>query len=132
VFLSHMGEMNLNVAAGKPRLIEKPFPWADAGNPAVAVGCFRPGRAVLVNLAPGRGEAYTLVIAPVEVQPVSGPDRMADTVHGWIKPGLPVADFLAEYSRCGGTHHSAMAYGASVAELAGFAEHMGMRPVVIE
>ena len=32
---SHMGEMNLRVAAGKPELMEKDFPFTDAGNPVV-------------------------------------------------------------------------------------------------
>ena len=125
VFLSHMGEMNVNLAAAKPRLIEKPFPWTDADNPAAAVGCFRGGEAVLVNLAPGPGDAYALVVAPVRMLPVKGEDRMADTIHGWFRPPLPVADFLAEYSRVGGTHHSALVYTDAVDEIAGFAEHMG-------
>ncbi len=132
VFLSHMGEMNLNLAAGKPRLVEKPFPWTDADNPVVALGCFRRGDAVLVNLAPMAGDAYTLVIAPVQMIEPKGEDRMADTIHGWFRPALPVNDFLAEYSRAGGTHHSALVYGAPVSELAGFAELMGWRAVVLD
>jgi len=129
IFLSHMGEMNLALAAGKPRLLEKPFPWTDAGNPVVAVGRFRPGQAVLVNLAPLPQGAYTLLVAPVRVAEVEGSDRMTELVRGWIRSALPVADFLAAYSRAGGTHHSALVYGAPPEELVRFGTLMGW-PVV--
>lgn len=132
VFLSHMGEMNLDLVAGKPQLIEKPFPWTDADNPAVAVGCFRAGRAMLVNLAPGPDGSYSLVIAPVEMLDVTGEDKMAGTIHGWFRPALSVPDFLAEYSRAGGTHHSALVYGEAAGEIAGFGEMMGWTPVLIQ
>ena len=111
IFLSHMGEMNLQLAAAKPRLVEKPFPFTDLGNTAVAYGCFRAGDAVLVNLAPGPDNTYALIVAPVAMQEVAGEDKMADSIHGWFKPSLSVADFLAAYSRVGGTHHSALVYG---------------------
>ena len=32
IFLSHMGEMNLKLAAAKPRLVEKPFPFTDVAH----------------------------------------------------------------------------------------------------
>jgi len=131
VFLSHMGEMNANLTAGKPRLVERPFPWTDAGNPVVALGRFRAGNAMLVNLAPGPDDAYALVVAPVEMLEVESEDKMADTIHGWFKPGMPVADFLAEYSRVGGTHHSALVYGDAVDEVAAFGELFGWRTVVL-
>jgi L-arabinose isomerase len=77
----------------------------------VAYGCFRAGDAVLVNLAPGPDNTYALIVAPVAMQEVAGEDKMADSIHGWFKPSLSVADFLAAYSRVGGTHHSALVYG---------------------
>lgn len=36
---------------------------------------------------------------------------MADPIHGWFKPSLSGGDFLAAYSRVGGTHRSALVYG---------------------
>ena len=131
VFLSHMGEMNVDLASQKPRLKEKPFPWTDAENPAVAVGCFRGGRAMLVNLAPGARGQYRLVTTPVDMLEVAGEDRMADTIHGWFRPAMPVADFLADYSRSGGTHHSALVYADAAEEIAGFARLMGWESTVL-
>jgi len=131
IFLSHMGEMNLDLAATKPRLVEKPFPWTDVERPVVAVGRFRPGDAVLANLAPGPNGAYTLIVAPVTMLGVEGEDRMADTVHGWLRPQMPVASFLAEYSRLGGTHHSALVYGDVADEVSRFGKLMGWNTVLL-
>jgi L-arabinose isomerase len=112
IFLSHMGEWNLNLAAEKPRLMEKPFPWTDAENPVVAVGRFRPGEASLFNLAPME-HGFALILAPIAMLDVDGEDRMSDSVHGWFRPQIPISDFLESYSSyypCG-THHLAVAYG---------------------
>ena len=117
IFLSHMGEMNIKLTATTPSLVEKPFPFTDVGNPTVAVGCFLVGDAVLANLAPGPDDDYSLIVAPIVMQEVTGADRMADSIHGWFKASLPVGEFLAEYSRAGGTHHSALVYGKVAEEI---------------
>ena len=132
IFLSHMGELNLNLVAGKPQLMERPFPWTDAGNPVVALGRFRGGQAVLVNLAPGPDDTYTLIAAPVEMIDVEGEDKMAGTVHGWFRPPMPIADFLARYSRLGGTHHSALVYGEVAEDVAKFGKLMGWNVVLLD
>ena len=131
IFLSHMGEMNLDLAAGKPRLKEMPFPWTDAEDPVVAVGRLRAGAAVLVNLSPAKDNTYALVIAAVTVLDIEGSDNMADMVHGWFRPGMPIADFLAEYSRAGATHHSALVYGDAADDIARFGEIMGWHVVTL-
>jgi L-arabinose isomerase len=120
-----MGEMNMDLAAGKPKLIVKPFPFTDAADPVVAVGRFRGGEAVLVNLAPGPCNTYCLIVAPVTMLDVEGEDKMDGAVRGWLRPALPVADFLAAYSHAGGTHHSALVYGDLTDEIGGFGEIMG-------
>ena len=125
IFLSHMGEMNLRLTADTPRLKEMPFPWNDAENPVYAVGRFRAGNAVLVNLAPGPEERYTLIVAPVTMLDVSAPDSMRDSIHGWFRPDMPIANFLAEYSRAGGTHHSALVYGNAADDVVRFGRLMG-------
>lgn len=129
IFLNHMGEMNIALTAGKPLLREMDFPWTDAENPVFAVGRFRAGDAVLVNLAPGTNDTYTLLVAPVTMQDVEGEDRMAQMVHGWFRPALPIADFLAAYSRAGGTHHSALVYGDVAETVMRFGALMGWRVV---
>jgi L-arabinose isomerase len=132
IFLSHMGEMNISSAASTPTLVEMPFPFTDVGNPAVAVARFRAGEAVLVNLAPARDDTYSLIVAPIVMQDVKGADRMADSIHGWFKAALPVGDFLAEYSRAGGTHHSALVYGNAAEEIVSWGKLMRWNTVVLK
>ena len=131
VFLSHMGEMNLKLAAAKPRLVEKPFPFTDVGNTAVAYGCFHAGDAVLVNLAPGLDHTYTLIVAPIAMQEVVGEDKQSDSIHGWFKSSLSVADFLAAYSRVGGTHHSALVYGKVAEEIVRWGKLMEWNTILL-
>ncbi len=125
VFLSHMGEWNVRLASARPRLMEYDFIFGRAENPVRPVGCLKSGAAVFVNLAPLGGARFRLILAPVRMDAPRGADRMADTVHGWFKPQMSLADFLAGYSRQGGTHHAALVYGGQMDVLAGFGEAMG-------
>ena len=86
---------------------------------------------MFVNLAPMPGNCYRLIVAPVEMLTVKGKDRSVHSVHGWFKPPMKVADFLAEYSRLGGTHHAALVYGGDIRVLIGFAKFMGWETVEI-
>lgn len=124
LFLSHMGEVNPDVAACRPRLIEKPFPFTPAQNPAVITCSPRPGPAVFVNLAPGPADSFTLILAPVEV--LEDQSGMHGAVRGWVRPEVPVVDFLERYSACGGTHHSALVLGTEVEALAAFSRWAGL------
>ncbi len=143
IFLSHMGEVNWCLLDGRGRLSEMDYGYSATDNPARITGRLKPGSAVLVNLAPMAGGRYRLILAPVTMLPVSGPDRMEGSVHGWFRPPLSVPDFLEAYSRVGGTHHLAMCYagagggrpadapGAALATLKGFGRLMGWDTVVI-
>ena len=132
IFLSHMGEVNPALLAGRPRLVEYPFPFTDAANPARLVGCLRGGRAVFVNLAPLGAGRYRLIVAPGDmVAPVRGRDRMLDTVHGWFRPRRRVPAFLEEYSRLGGTHHAALVYGDAASAIEAFGQFMGWETVLL-
>lgn len=113
VYLSHMGEVNWRLLEGRGRLREMSYGYSPTDNPAMVVGRLRPGRVVLVNLAPVSDRGYRLVLAPAAVLPVEGEDRMAESVHGWFRPPLPLPEFLESYSRLGGTHHLAMCYAES-------------------
>jgi L-arabinose isomerase len=130
IFLSHMGEVNLELVE-KPRLKEMEFPWTDADNPVFAAGRLRAGTAVLVNLAPARDDAYRLLIAPVTMLDAAGRDNMADIVHGWLRPARPIAEFLAAFSRFGGTHHSALVYGDVADDIARFGKIMGWQVIML-
>lgn len=125
IFLSHMGEINPDVAAEKPRVVEKSFAFTPARNPAAITCAPRPGPAVFVNLTPGPDDTFSLIVAPVEVMEDSTNEEMKDIVRGWIRPDRTVEEFLELYSLCGGTHHSALVLGdkaEAIVAFAGFAE----------
>jgi L-arabinose isomerase len=125
VFLSHMGEMNVGLAARKPVLIANPYPWAKITPPVIAACSPKAGPAVLVNLAPGFEGTLSLILAPVEVLPEPDESRYQKNLRGWIKPQLRLERFLERYSACGGTHHSALALGVATEELERFAFFAG-------
>jgi L-arabinose isomerase len=131
VFLSHMGEFNPAVAASKPRLYEKEFPFTPAQNPATLACAPRSGAATLVNLAPGPDSSYTLIAAPVEVLGDGTHASCRDWIRGWVKPSVPLESFLEEYSRHGGTHHAALSYGCQRNALEAFARAAGLGFVMI-
>lgn len=131
IFLSHMGEMNPAVAENKPVLfVRKPWTFSSAEPPVSLGACFKPGKAVFVDLAPNR-DGYSLIAAPVTMVSGGKNKRFRTSISGWMKPSLPLNDFLAEYSRAGGTHHAALVYGASMRSLASFSQSMGFRFVSI-
>ena len=45
---------------------------------------------------------------------------------------MPIADFLAEYSCLGGTHHSALVYGDVAEHIVRFGELMDWYTVVLD
>lgn len=130
VFVSHMGEINPAVTSPTAELVQKAMPWIDVDPPVLAVGSFKPGRAVFVNLAPGPEDTFTLILAPVEVLD-AGAVKMPSTIRGWFRPGMPVADFLEAYSSVGGTHHAVIVYGDALDGLARFGELMEWNVVVL-
>lgn len=126
LFLSHMGEISPAVLAGKPRLFAKPFFVPDVPAPAVLTGPVKPGPATFVNLTPGADDSFTLIVAPVEV--LAEDDRldaaMHDAVRAWVRPRMPVAEFLETYSRAGGTHHSALVLSDTAEAVAAFGRRL--------
>ncbi len=125
IFVSHMGEVNINLLSDKPLLREIPFPWADAESPVIAVGRLRGGNAVLVDLAPVSEQTFALIVSNVQVVDIQGTDKMQDSIHGWFVPPLPIDDFLEAYSKAGGTHHVVLVYGDVSNEIVKFGEMMG-------
>jgi L-arabinose isomerase len=133
IFLSHMGEMNINLTAEKPVLVEKEFPYTDAYNPIVAYGRFKAGEVIFVNLAPKADNKYGLILSKGNMLDVTGADNMKNSIHGWFKPTISIENFLTEYSLSGGTHHAAIVYGddAVCDEIKKFGEIMSWDVVVI-
>lgn len=126
VFLSHMGEYNLRVCAGKPLLTELDFPYTSAGNPAALYGCMKEGRAAFVNLNPlSEGRFVLIMAAGTMVEMTETAPEFEKTVRGWFRPDIPVAEFLSAYSKAGGGHHGAIVYHAGETALRMMAEVMG-------
>jgi L-arabinose isomerase len=130
IYLSHMGEVNYLLLAGKPRLYEMEYRWSDTDNPVYVAGRFRPGRVVLVNLAP-MPSGFRLAVAPARMVEVSGKDNMERSVRGWLKPDLALEEFLARYSRVGGTHHLAVCYDGDAELVLTFGRMMGWETELI-
>jgi len=131
LFLSHMGEVNPRLLAGRPKLREMDYHYSATDNPALVVGRFKAGDVVLVNLAP-TADGYRLVVAPAVMLDVAGTDRHGEAIRGWFRPRLPVPDFLSAYSRVGGTHHLAVTYAKSTAPFEQFGFLMGWDVTVIQ
>ena len=125
LFLSHMGEINPETIAGKPRLALRDFKFLGTHTAAI-VGALKPGPAVFVNLVPGAKNGFNLLVAPVKMLGDSKREDMRNIVRGWMRPNQPVAKFLEEYSRHGGTHHSALVYGAKAEAVSAFARFAGL------
>jgi L-arabinose isomerase len=131
LFLSHMGEINPNLCADKPVLVARDWTYTDAQDPVFAAGRFKEGKAVFVNLAPGPDDSYSLVLGPVIVKGAKK-DKFSKVVRGWIKPEKKsIEEFLEDYSKAGGTHHSAIVYGEVTDILKTFGEMMGWKTVII-
>lgn len=131
IFLSHMGEMNPEVAATTPALLEKEYPFSAALNPAFLTFAPAAGPAVFVNLAPGPGGRYTLVLAPVEMLGDGTHPGMRNCLRGWMRPRVGIEAFLEAYSHAGGTHHSALVLGDRVEGLREFGRFAGFDCVEI-
>ncbi len=131
LFLSHMGEINPEVAGEKPLLCEKDFPWTKAQNPAIVACSPAPGPAVLVNLAPGPADTFRLILAPVDVLEDTRNPALRATVRGWIRPRIRLEDFLERYSMAGGTHHSALVLGEWMEAIGAFASYVSVERIFL-
>ena len=125
IFVSHMGEMNLALMDRKPYLSLRKWKFGSGKDIAVATGCLRSGKALLANLAPGADGKFTLIAAQVALTAQNDP-ALTD-MRGWMTPpgNMPVAEFLEEYSRLGGTHHLVLSYDGDMQLAADFAHLMG-------
>lgn len=125
LFLSHMGEANISLMAGQPVLAEMQFKYTDVGNTIAAYGAFKPGDVTVVNLAPVGDSRYRLLLSPGKMLEAHGDDDFRFSIRGWFQPQLPLDQYLAAYSRLGGTHHSVVVYDADVRLIRLFGEAMG-------
>lgn len=130
LFLSHMGEMNLSLTLNKPEMREMDFIYTDAYNPIIAYGCYKEGKAVFINIF-NDGKDYTMLLSPVKmIAPEI--DNFKLGVRGWLKPNIPISDFLERISNYGVTHHSILVYDASLSELEYFGKLLNLKTIMIE
>jgi len=127
ILLSHMGESNPNLSQWKPHVVDRPFNYNSTGDTVAMFTCFRPGKAVYVNLAP-MNDCFHLIVSEVELLD-AGLERgaYASSNQGWMKVCKPLPEFLEEFSMAGGTHHSAMVYDADINEIKAFGKMMGFK-----
>ncbi len=131
IFLSHMGEININAIADKPVLAEKKLPFLKLENPAIAFGRFKPGPAQIVNLAPVKDCSFNLIVSDINIEDAKK-DNFKNTIRGWFKPeNKMVAEFLKEFSMSGGTHHSVIIYGKNKDIILDFGRIMSWNTVEI-
>ncbi len=130
ILLSHMGESNPRLGSWRPLVTDKKSKY-DGGDTVAMYNCYRPGKAVIVNLAPME-RGFSLILAPGELLGCGLPDGVyRKATQGWFKPEKPLRRFLREYSEAGGTHHSAMIYDPDPDELRAFGKMMGFEVVEI-
>ena len=131
ILLSHMGESNPRLANWPPLIADMRFRYNSCGDTVAMYNCYRPGKVVYVNLAPMR-DRFTLIITEgkmLDAGLIDGAYRR--NTQGWFKPEKPLGKFLEEYSYAGGTHHSAMVYGADIEEIRTFGRMMGFEVIEI-
>lgn len=128
VFLSHMGEMNDRLRAGKVEFQQSEFLYGPAEDPVTGYACYRPGKAVFLNVFRD-AEGYCLFLEPVEMLAEEG-EGFRGRIRGWMKPERhDTAGFLKAVSNVGATHHSMLVYDVSVEAIRYFGELLGLRIV---
>ncbi len=126
IFISHMGEMNYALAASKPEMILRTTNYTDSVMPMAAYACYKEGDAVYANIFRD-DEGYCLLATPVKMLRIENDSNFKASVRGWMKPHMPVSDFLKKLSEYGATHHSMLIYGAHTDELMYFGKLLGMK-----
>ena len=131
LLLSHMGESNPRLAQWKPLVASMRFRYNSCGDTVGMYNCYRPGKVVFVNLAPMDGCYHLIVTAGEMLEEGLQEGAYRKNTQGWFKPCKKLDAFLEEFSYAGGTHHSAMVYGADPAEICAFGRMMGFRVIEI-
>ena len=131
LFLSHMGEMNIRLTAKTPVMSEKNFSFGNGANPVFCHGCYKKGEGMFVNICKGNS-GFRLVFSPVDMEEEDeGEDNFKGTIRGWMRPEIPLDEFLEQLSKAGATHHSIFVYGAPAEQIRFFGELLDLEVVEI-
>jgi len=127
ILMLHMGESNLKMAKDRKfvKLVKKNL---DLIKPGLSTAMFlfplKSGKVTLFNISPDKN-SFKFIVSKGEI--LNKP-LFKDIIspHFLLKVNGKVEDFLTEYSRLGGTHHLAMAYGDRTEEIKFFSETMNI------
>jgi L-arabinose isomerase len=126
LFLSHMGEMNYRVAAYRPEVRLRGSNYVDSVLPMAGYSRYKAGNATYLNIFRD-AEGFCLVASEVEMLDVDDYDQYKRTVRGWMKPSIPVKDFLRKLSEYGATHHSMLVYDVTAEQMMHFGKLLNMK-----
>ena len=124
IFISHMGEMNTALTAGKAKFMIKPMKYSDIDTTWLC-GTYKEGKATLIDLAPLADGKFRLIVSYVEMKVPECEKFRSNSTCGWFEPSKNIATFLEDYSKLGGTHHLMLMYGDMRKTAETFAEYMG-------
>ncbi|OPZ21390.1 MAG: L-arabinose isomerase [candidate division BRC1 bacterium ADurb.BinA364] len=134
ILLSHMGECNFALAhpGRRVRLMAREFAWGRTARLAVPVFQLRPGEATLVCLgetppeAQGGAKSFRLLAVRGEIAEAPEHPNLRNP-YSRIRFGGDLDRFLERYSRAGGGHHLALAYGDLFEEIEAMADFCQIR-----
>lgn len=110
IFISHMGEMNTALTAGKAKLMLKPMVYSDIDTIWLC-GTYKEGKATLIDLVPLADGKFRIIASFVEMKVPECEKFRSNSTCGWFEPDKDISDFLEDYSLLGGTHHLMLMYG---------------------
>ena len=123
-----MGEMNLNVASGKPDLVFTPFTFTDADDCNKTFAEYKEGNAVFCNVFKDENENFKMLVSKIKM--VKGDnDEFDNMVRGWFIPPMHIDKFLEKLSENGAIHHSFLVYDVDVSAMKYFAKCLDMETV---
>jgi len=131
LFLSHMGEMNINLTAKMPEIAEKPFIYGSGVNPVACDGCYKSGNGVFVNIFKGKTDFKLLVSEIAMEEENESESNFKGIIRGWMKPKKNISEFLEMLSKAGATHHSILIYDASIEQIRFFGEILNLDVIEI-
>jgi len=131
LFLSHMGEMNYNIAGSKPCVTRTNNKYGTEDvTPYAGYARMKGGKGVYVNISRSYDD-FRLFIAPAEMVDYDH-DNFPKAMRGWMRPeSCTTASFLEEHSRYGATHHSIFVYGATAEEIEYFGQLLGVETIIV-
>lgn len=131
IFMSHMGEFNLDLMEGK-KMIKNAFKAVKNAETVVIAGHAKGGKCCLVNVAPNAEDSFDVILVDGEMLEIPDEvDSLSNSISGWFKPQTDLREMLSKYSNCGGTHHSIIVYGANANSLKEFAKQLKLNYKVI-